>query len=134
MSETNFAFVATSEKPQLPPPQGTTGAVGWVRENLFSSPLNTILTLLSLFVVYSTIPGVVNWAFVNSVWNANSLDECRALTENGACWAVIRERYHQFLFGFYPSELTGVLFLHLACCLWRLFQLFGMVCRSGAWR
>ncbi len=125
MSETNFAFVATSEKPQLPPPQGTTGAVGWVRENLFSSPLNTILTLLSLFVVYSTIPGVVNWAFVNSVWNANSLDECRALTENGACWAVIRERYHQFLFGFYPSELYwrpllafGLLFVALVPALW----------------
>ncbi len=104
MNENSFAFVATSDKPQLPAPQGMTGTVGWVRQNLFSSPLNTALTLLSIFAVYSVVPGLIDWAFIKSVWNANSLDECRQVSD-GACWAVIRERYHQFLFGFYPPEL-----------------------------
>ena len=37
--------------------------------------------------------------------------ECRAIVAeragpdaSGACWAMIRERWHQFLFGFYPQD------------------------------
>jgi general L-amino acid transport system permease protein len=49
---------------------------------------------------------------LNSVWTANSLKECREIVwasagpeATGACWALIRERWHQFLFGFYPADL-----------------------------
>ena len=124
MSNNSVAFVATSEKPQLPAPQGTTGAVGWVRQNLFSSALNTVLTLLTIFAVFSVIPGLIDWAFIKSVWHADSLDECRQISD-GACWAVVRERYHQFLFGFYPTELYWrpilafvLLFVALVPALW----------------
>jgi general L-amino acid transport system permease protein len=48
---------------------------------------------------------------IQGVWEANSLNECRKIREsldgantNVACWAVINERWHQLLFGFYPSE------------------------------
>jgi general L-amino acid transport system permease protein len=93
------------------PPVREAGAVKWLRENLFSSPFNTILTLVGLYVIYSIIVAALPW-WLNSVWNAGSLAECRAIVAaqagegvTGACWAMIRERWHQFIFGFYPSEL-----------------------------
>ncbi|MDX8514676.1 amino acid ABC transporter permease [Mesorhizobium captivum] len=43
----------------------------------------------------------------NSIWKANSLTECRQLLNGapGACWGVIRDRWPQLLFGFYPAQL-----------------------------
>ena len=104
MSDTHantIAFVRETQLPQSPPPATETGVIKWVRENLFSSVLNTILTLLSLVVVFYVLKGMVPW-FWNSTWNANSLSECREMG-SGACFAVIRERWPQFFFGFYPQ-------------------------------
>ena len=39
---------APGTHPDLPPPPGTVGVVGWLKNNLFSSLSNSILTLLSL--------------------------------------------------------------------------------------
>lgn len=104
MSDTHantIAFVRDTQLPPAPPPVTETGAVKWVRENLFSSVLNTILTVLSLVVIFYLLKGIVPW-FWNSTWNANSLNECREMG-SGACFAVIRERWPQFFFGFYPQ-------------------------------
>ncbi|MEM8698702.1 MAG: amino acid ABC transporter permease [Pseudomonadota bacterium] len=49
-----------------------------------------------------------------------SLSGCRA-EATGACFAVINERFYQFLFGFYPSELYArptLAFLGLLLALW----------------
>jgi len=106
------AFVADRFFEDEPPPAATTGAVGWMRENLFSSPMNGFLTLASLGIVAWFLPGFIEWALFNSVWNASSLSECRAIMDasfgegvRGACWAVIRERFDQLIYGFYPPEL-----------------------------
>ena len=44
------------------------------------------------------------WLILDSVWNASSLQGCRAV-DDGACFAVINERFLQFVFGFYPDDL-----------------------------
>ena len=53
------------------------------------------------------------WVF-SPTWNSVSLTDCRGVLAElgrsghgggGACWGVIRERWLQLLFGFYPSEL-----------------------------
>ncbi|MEI2687768.1 MAG: hypothetical protein V9G14_17180 [Cypionkella sp.] len=60
------------------------------------------------------VAAILPW-LMHGVWNANSLMECRQIIADrygdgvlekvsGACWAVIRERWHQYLFGFYPSD------------------------------
>jgi general L-amino acid transport system permease protein len=48
---------------------------------------------------------------LNGVWVANSVAECREIIvksagegASGACWAPIRERWHQWIFGFYPQD------------------------------
>ncbi len=87
------------------------GAIGWVRANLFSGWLNSSLTVFSVLGILFVLLEFVPW-MVQSSWTANSLNECRlAIAEafgedvRGACWAVIRERYLQLLYGFYPSEM-----------------------------
>ncbi|SIO52825.1 L-glutamine ABC transporter membrane protein /L-glutamate ABC transporter membrane protein /L-aspartate ABC transporter membrane protein /L-asparagine ABC transporter membrane protein [Rhodovulum sp. ES.010] len=105
------AYVRDTMVPEQAPPASSVGIVGWLRENLFSNWFNAILTLLSLGFIYYVLSHSLPW-IVQSSWTANSLDECRRQidaafgpTADGACWAVIRERYLQLIFGFYPSEL-----------------------------
>ncbi|MFT4715067.1 MAG: general L-amino acid transport system permease protein [Paracoccaceae bacterium] len=107
----DVSYVRTEMLPEKEPPLGQAGAVKWARENLFSSVLNSTLTIISVVVVYNLLAGILPWVFQSS-WTANSLKECREVISlaygdhaEGACWAVIRERYNQLLFGFYPSDL-----------------------------
>jgi general L-amino acid transport system permease protein len=90
----------------------STGAIPWLRRNLFGSLASSLMTLISIAVILLVVPPIFEWAVLNSVWNARSLDECRTIIAathgegaSGACWAVINERKWQFLFGFYPSDL-----------------------------
>ncbi len=110
-SASKLSYVRSAMLPPSAPPVSQIGIVRWSRENLFSGPLNTILTVLSVsFVVYLVLQ-VYPW-FARSVWEANSLTECREIIKarhgedaTGACWAMLRERWPQYLFGFYPREL-----------------------------
>jgi len=43
----------------LPPPAAAAGVVGWVRQSLFSSPLNAVLTFLALYVLYVALPPAI---------------------------------------------------------------------------
>jgi len=102
--------------PDLPPPFLASGPIKWVKDNLFSSPTNILLTGLALFLLYKIVPGLVSWAFLDATFTAADRNECRA-TNTGACWAFIVQRWELFTFGFYPEEhrwrvvLTFVLFI-----------------------
>ena len=74
----------------------------WLRTQLFSSPLNTLLTLLTLWLLLATVPAMVDWFLLNSTVTASSAQECRKVT--GACWSVIVEKHRLILFGVYPYE------------------------------
>ena len=110
MAESSHAFVRTAILPAQKPPLTEKGVIKWLRENLFSGWFNTILTLVGLWAIYSLIAAALPW-WLNGVWNAGSLVECRAILAeragpdaSGACWAMIRDRWHQFMFGFYPQD------------------------------
>ena len=101
------SFVRTEMLPEQDPPATQTGIIKWMRENLFSSIPNTVLTLLSFYAIYLILAPSLPW-LLNGVWNANSLAQCREILDgkSGACFAVISERWTQLLFGIaYPSEL-----------------------------
>ena len=107
----NSSYVRKELISQSAPPIASTGALGWLRANLFGTPMNSVLTVLSLAFIFLVLYEVLPW-MLRSSWTANSLRECREAIDlrwgdhvDGACWAVIKERYLQFLFGFYPSEL-----------------------------
>lgn len=104
------SFVRHDMLPPGPAPASQVGLVRWLRENLFSGPLNTLLTLGGIAFVIWLVQAATPW-LMHSVWNANSQNECREIVTatwgpdaTGACWAIIRERWHQFLFGFFPMD------------------------------
>ncbi|GAB5449531.1 amino acid ABC transporter permease [Gymnodinialimonas sp.] len=115
MSETHSetatqAYVRTEMLSEQPAPVSQTGAVKWIRENLFSSIGNSIMTILSVAFIAYVLIGIMPWMF-GGVWNAGSLAECRTVLgafggdgHSGACWAVIEDRWRQLVFGFYPQE------------------------------
>lgn len=105
------SYVRDTMLPEKEPPVTERGVVKWIRENLFSGWLNILLTVVSLYVVYLVLSLILPWAF-GGVWHAGSLTECREVlfavykgSHDGACWAVIEDRWLQLLFGFYPPEL-----------------------------
>ena len=87
--------------PDLPPPASTIGVVGWLRRNLFSSPLNIALTVLALYLLHAILPPLLRWAFLDATWSGDNREACQS---DGACWVFIRVHFEQFMFGFYPDD------------------------------
>ena len=110
MSDTHaqsVAFVRETSLPPVPPPAAETGVVKWMRQNLFATWANALLTIAALYVIFVVLSGILPW-ILNGVWNASSLSECREILQgvSGGCFAVLSERWNQLLFGFtYPQEM-----------------------------
>ena len=108
----DVSFVRTEMLAQQAPPASEVGLIGWVRQNLFSGWLNSLITIVSLLFIYYVVSRVLHWA-ATPTWGAASLNECREILAasfgddagHRACWGVIRERWQQLMFGFYPKEL-----------------------------
>ncbi|WP_199091333.1 amino acid ABC transporter permease [Bosea sp. ASV33] len=100
-----FAFVRKETLPQEPAPLSVAGPLAWIRTNLFSSPLNIILTLLCVWLVVDTVPGMIRFYFLDAVWTGTNRDACLADKVGrpvGACWAYIADRTQYFIYGSYP--------------------------------
>lgn len=102
MDKTNTTTYAPGEYPNLPPPSNNVGAISWLRKRLFSSPLNTTLTLLSFILVAWTLPPLFNWAILTASWGGNDPALCKA-EGVGACWTFVNVKLRQFIYGFYPE-------------------------------
>ena len=66
-----------------------------------TGPLNTLITLACLAVLYFAVPPFWSWAVTNATWDGNA-QACRAA--GGACWAFVREKFWFSIFGLYPYE------------------------------
>ena len=69
--------------PDLPPPTSEVGVIGWARKNLFATPADTIFTLLALYVLYSIVPGFMQWAFIDAVYVAENREACWKMMQTG---------------------------------------------------
>jgi general L-amino acid transport system permease protein len=74
----------------------------WLRENLFAGWVSTLFTVLVLLVLFKALPPLIDWAFLDAVWQPDS-KACRA--GEGACWGFIAEKHRFILFGTYPYDL-----------------------------
>jgi len=83
------------------PPVVNIGPIGWIRTNLFSSWFNSILTVITVYILWKTIPPFIQWAFVDSLWFSTGA-ECHEA--GGACWSVVSKNFRFILFGFYPHD------------------------------
>jgi general L-amino acid transport system permease protein len=92
---------STTTREYLKPPVTEVGVFGWIRQNLFNSWFNSLLTLLALYGLFVTIPPLVKWAFVDSLW-FSSPEACREI--DGACWSIIPKNARFIFFGFFPEH------------------------------
>jgi general L-amino acid transport system permease protein len=74
----------------------------WLRANLFSSPANTVTTVLVVALIAWLGGRFAEWAVLDAVWGKAGVAACNALAGEGACWAVVAEKWRQMLFGIYP--------------------------------
>ena len=111
-----IAYVRTQESPRMAPPVATGGVVGWLKENLFATPRDTILTILTFLFLLWIVPPIIDWAFISAVWTGESREACIA-PGTGACWAFVEAKFGQFIYGRYPIEerwrvnLSGLLLI-----------------------
>lgn len=89
-------------KPDMPPSKQNIGVLAWLRENLFSGWFNSLLTLFAFYLVWLIVPPLISWAFINADWIGTTRADCPS---EGACWVFIQQRFGQFMYGFYPTEL-----------------------------
>lgn len=85
-------------------PTSSRGAGHWVKANLFSTPLNSAITLLMLLFLAWSVPKVLGWTVFNAVWGYATVAQCDAVRGQGACWAVVWEKFRFMMFGVYPFE------------------------------
>lgn len=93
----------------------------WARKNLFSGWLNTLLTLISLWLIWNVIPSALNWLIFQANWLGETRADC---TKAGACWVFIHARFGQFMYGLYPHELRWRINLALVIGLVSVIPLF----------
>lgn len=89
------------EKQARVAPSGSKGIVHWLKDNLFSSPTNTVLTILGILFLYSIIPPFVQWAYTDATFTGDSRAQC---TGDGACWTFVKMKMDMFMYGFYPED------------------------------
>jgi general L-amino acid transport system permease protein len=119
------AFVRSEPVPAMPPPSHNRGAMGWVREHLLSSPLNVVLTILSLLFLYWLIPPLLSFLIFDASWTGSDRTACIVTPERpraGACWAFVIERINFFIYGFYPINER-----------WRVDVFFGLLAIGIVW-
>ncbi|MGS5086421.1 amino acid ABC transporter permease [Hydrogenophaga sp. A37] len=88
--------------PARPMPGQSTGAVAWLKTNLFANLTNSIMTLLVLAVVVLAVVKSLDWALLNAVFGAH-LEVCNNMRGIGACWGVVTEKGRLIVMGRYPQ-------------------------------
>jgi general L-amino acid transport system permease protein len=86
------------------PPSATVGAIGWIRRNLLATPFDATLTVLVLLLLAWVVPPALNWLFIDAVWGRQGVAACDAARGQGACWAVVWEKFRFMMFGVYPFD------------------------------
>lgn len=105
----DLSYVRTEMLQPKEPPATERGILKWIRENLFSSWTNSVLTIVSVYVIYYVLASITPW-MIHGIWRADSLSQCREIRDalgyhEAACFAVIVDRWHQLIFGFYPQDI-----------------------------
>src|SRR5882672_4394297 len=120
-----LTFVRRYHLQPQPPPARMTGAVGWLRANLLSTPFNIALTVIIALLLVWAIPEAVKFLFIDAVWTGADREACLDSVQHrevGACWPFVWERLPYFIYGSYPIPQR-----------WRVDIVFAMLALGIAW-
>ncbi|WP_117191382.1 amino acid ABC transporter permease [Rhizobium terrae] len=112
MVDANASYVRREMLPAQPAPIATGNIAGWIRVNLLATPKDVVLTILALAVLAAVVPSALNWLFIQASWLGSDRSVCATVVQGGiqpdgwkgACWAFVKDRFVQFLFGRYPID------------------------------
>ncbi len=125
LAVTEIHFVREAQIEGRPPPAAMTGTLGWLRQNLLSTPFNIALTILiALFLIW-LIPELLKFLVIDAVWSGTDRDACREVVQHreiGACWPFVWERWSYFVYGSYPIPER-----------WRVDVFFAMLAIGVVW-
>ena len=99
------AFVRRETLQAQPAPLSVAGPVAWVRTNLFSGPVATLLTLVSLYIAIVVVQDFLRFYVLDAVFTGANRDACLADKIGrpvGACWPYVADRLQYFIYGSYP--------------------------------
>lgn len=127
MDNADIVYVRQDMAVPLPPPQSQHGLVHWLRTNLFPTPVDSVLTIFGLLVLWYFVPPIISWLFIEAQWTGTDRSVCATVAQggvqpegwSGACWAFVGAKFEQFMFNTYPAAerwrviLAGVLFTAL---------------------
>lgn len=88
--------------PDKPAPADVVGVIPWLKDNLFPTPLNSLVTLALLAFFVTVIPPLFDWLFFSANWSGTTQDACT--NKDGACWVFVIAWSKQFFYGSYPIE------------------------------
>jgi len=98
----NTTHAPFTPSPALPAPASSIGILAWMRSQLFATPANALLTILSAWFLLMAVPAALDWLFLSADFSAESARQCREAS--GACWAFIGEKHRLILFGTFPYD------------------------------
>ena len=94
-----------------------------LRQRLFATPIDAVVTLVCLYIVWRISVPLVHWLLLDATWHGTSRDDCKG---SGACWVFVRVRFSQFMYGQYPVserwrvDIVGALWVLVTAALsWR---------------
>jgi general L-amino acid transport system permease protein len=125
LAVTELHFVRRETLAPRPAPMAMTGAIGWLRANLLSSPFNIALTILITLLFAWAIPELLKFLVIDAVWSGTDRDACREIVQHreiGACWPFVYERWSYFVYGSYPIPER-----------WRVDVFFAMLALGVGW-
>ncbi|HUH88980.1 MAG TPA: amino acid ABC transporter permease [Pusillimonas sp.] len=70
--------------------------------SLFGSPLNAVLTVLLVWLLFMAVPAALEWLLFDAAFDAADAQECRSVS--GACWAFVAHKHRLILLGIYPYD------------------------------
>jgi general L-amino acid transport system permease protein len=68
---------------------------------MFATPLQGVLTVLSVGVIIAVLWPAIRFLVVDAVWQGDTREAC--LGASGACWPFIKAKFGQLIYGFYPA-------------------------------
>ncbi|MCF6338962.1 MAG: amino acid ABC transporter permease, partial [Gammaproteobacteria bacterium] len=94
-----MAIVRAQKTPDRTPPLSETSIFGWMQKNLFSSFFNSVLTIITFYVIYITVSGVYIWGIADATFVAENRRECYNNSLTGACWAGVIDWFDNIFYG-----------------------------------
>ncbi|WP_342362993.1 amino acid ABC transporter permease [Terrarubrum flagellatum] len=71
------------------------------RARLFSGPLTSLVTIAIFALIVAIGWPLLRWAVLNADVSGATRADC---TSGGACWVFVKQRFGQFMYGFYPVD------------------------------